>query len=187
MVRFNNIHFHQLGMQMIKKCHHQVDLNSTTDDRAFRSIFGVSWNVVANAWNLLEIHNGEHKKTSTHLLWALLFIKQYGNEQGHCMMVGGGVSLKTFRKWIWVVLDELAAVSAVKVRHIYCSKFFDYLPTNNFPLFSSLDCMGKQKKGDIQNDCLVSVDCTNCRISEPYPYKKVWLNRWFSPKGGFAV
>ena len=79
MVVYNNIYFHQLGIKMIKKCHHQVDLNSTTDDRAFRSIFGVSWNVVANAWHLLEKYDGDKKKTPTHLLWALLFIKQYGN------------------------------------------------------------------------------------------------------------
>ena len=28
----------------------------------------------------------------------------------------------------------------------------------------------------------MTVDCTDCRISEPYPYERVWSNRWFSPK-----
>jgi len=121
MVKYNNISFYHLGIQMITKCHgHYADLTSASDDRAFRSVFGISWNVAASAWKLLEGNGGERGKKPIHLLWALLFIKQYGNEQSHCMVVGGGVSAKTFRKWIWIVLDELAAVSAVKVRKIFC-------------------------------------------------------------------
>ena len=28
----------------------------------------------------------------------------------------------------------------------------------------------------------MSVDCTDCKIVEPYPYEKEWSKRWFSPK-----
>ena len=39
-----------------------------------------------------------------------------------------------------------------------------------------------RKSGDIGNDCLVSVDCTDVQIREPFPYSKIWSPRWFSPK-----
>ena len=58
--------------------------------------FGTSWNVVADIWNLIDEHGDSKKKTPVHLLWALVFIKSYGNEQSHCMQVGGGVTLKRF-------------------------------------------------------------------------------------------
>ena len=40
----------------------------------------------------------------------------------------------------------------------------------------------KRKKGDIGNDCLVSVDCTDCPIEEPHPFETNWSKRWYSHK-----
>lgn len=30
--------------------------------------------------------------------------------------------------------------------------------------------------------CWISVDCLDMSIDEPYPYEKIWSNRWFSEK-----
>ena len=39
-------------------------------------------------------------------------------------------------------------------------------------------------RGDIKNDCLLSVDTTDCRINEPHPFEKGWSERWSSHKFG---
>ena len=39
-------------------------------------------------------------------------------------------------------------------------------------------------KGDIGNDCLISVDTTDCRINEPWPFDTNWSARWSSFKFG---
>ena len=36
--------------------------------------------------------------------------------------------------------------------------------------------------GDVQNDCLVSVDGVDFRIEEPYPYERQWSRRWYTNK-----
>ena len=34
----------------------------------------------------------------------------------------------------------------------------------------------------MENDCLVSVDGTDFRVEEPYPYERIWSKRWFVSK-----
>lgn len=94
------------------------------DERAFRAIFGVHWGVAAEVWYLLDDHYPDIHRRPKHLFWALIFLKQYGNEQSHCMMIGGGASLKTFRKWVWKVLEGMADLSAVVVSKMIC---FNYI------------------------------------------------------------
>ena len=111
-------YFRQYGMGMIKNTPDSFSelVCTKSDERSFRSIFGVSWDVTARLWSLLESYGANKYKRPFHLLWALLFAKQYGNEQSHCMMVGGNVSLKTFRKWVWIILEEMSSISSIKVR-----------------------------------------------------------------------
>ena len=37
-------------------------------------------------------------------------------------------------------------------------------------------------KGDRGNDCLLSLDCVDHEIQEPYPYEREWSKRWYSHK-----
>ena len=39
-----------------------------------------------------------------------------------------------------------------------------------------------RKRGDVGNDCLVSVDGVDFEIYEPYPYERNWSRRWYSKK-----
>ena len=39
-------------------------------------------------------------------------------------------------------------------------------------------------EGDVQNDCLLSFDTTDCPVDEPYPFQKRWSERWSSHKFG---
>ena len=115
---YGPLYFRQIGMSIIKNTQERLptDLISKSEERTFRAIFGTSWFVVAEVWKLLQQHYPSNHKHPKHLMWALLFTKQYGNEQSHCMMVGGGVTLKTFLKWVWKILEEMSAVSSIKVR-----------------------------------------------------------------------
>ena len=74
-------------------------------DRDFRGLFGISANVCSVAWNLCDFPSGTKPK---HLLWALLFLKVYGTETVLISIVGGPTR-KTFRKWVWTVIEEIAS------------------------------------------------------------------------------
>ena len=82
-------------------------------DRTFRSQFGISWFVCEDVWAMLNVHRPNNKREPKHLLWALLFLKVYGNEPTCCRLVG--TSMKTFRKWVWEVLDAVADLKAMVV------------------------------------------------------------------------
>jgi hypothetical protein len=74
-------------------------------DRDFRSLFGISANVCSVVWNLCDFPSGTEPK---HLLWAFLFLKVYSTEAVLITIVGGPTR-KTFRKWVWIVIEEVAA------------------------------------------------------------------------------
>ena len=58
-------------------------------------------------------HGVNKKKEKRHLLWALLWLKQYTNEQSLAALVG--VGRKTFRKWVWILIEDMANASVMKV------------------------------------------------------------------------
>ena len=43
-------------------------------------------------------------------------------------------------------------------------------------------CLENRYKNDQGNDCLLSVDCCDFRIEEPYPFELEWSKNWFSHK-----
>lgn len=75
-------------------------------NRDFTSLFGVSANVCSVVWNICNFPSGTKP---IHLLWAFLFLKVYATEPILIAIVGSGPNRKTFRKWVWIVLDEVAA------------------------------------------------------------------------------
>jgi hypothetical protein len=68
----------------------------------FWAIFGISADVCAIAWNLCDFPSQTKPK---HHLWALLFLKVYGTVTALILIVGGPTQ-KTFRKWVWSVIAE---------------------------------------------------------------------------------
>jgi hypothetical protein len=75
-------------------------------DRDFKALFGISANVCSVVWNLCNFPIGTKP---VHLLWAFLFLKVYGTEPVLIYIVDSGPNRKTFRKWIWIVIEEIAA------------------------------------------------------------------------------
>ena len=78
--------------------------------KRYRSLFGVTPAVTAQAWNLVgaKLPNNAHPR---HLLWTLLFLKCYPLEVVMCAMTGANE--RTVRFWVWLVVRRLAEIDTV--------------------------------------------------------------------------
>jgi hypothetical protein len=78
----------------------------------FSATFGCSPRVAAALWNQLDKKDLLPEDTLIkHLLWALSFLKLYNAQRAQAPVCGADE--KTFRKWVWVVLDALAELDLV--------------------------------------------------------------------------
>ena len=106
--------FYSLGLHIATNTYTDRSASPTDhQERIFRSQFGVSWHVCEDVWKMLDFHLSDEKRDPKHLLWALLFMKVYGSESTHSNMVG--TSSKTFQKWVWKTLTEIADLKAMTV------------------------------------------------------------------------
>ena len=74
----------------------------------FKASFGCSVAVVARLHALISNTTTFQIK---HLLWGLLFLKQYSIETTHARFVK--VDEKTFRKWAWKAVEHLSDLDIV--------------------------------------------------------------------------
>ena len=184
-MRYNWKDFCFLGLTLATNTSYidRVQDPNPNQDRIFRSQFGISWFVCEDVWMMLNGHWPNSKREPKHLLWALLFMKVYRNEATCCRLVG--TSIKTYRKWVWELLDAVAdlkdmVVSTWEFQLVERNSIQDFILTF-FSFFYKI-VWENRKNGDIGNDCLVSVDGVDFEIEEPYPYEREWSRRWFSPK-----
>ena len=104
-------------------------------EERWRSFFCVKPSVCVTAWTLIgvPVHPTDDDADLSHarpehLLWALLFLKVYGDEHESSGLAGGdngAVDEKTFRKWVEIFVSRIACladqvVSTFMLRH-YCS------------------------------------------------------------------
>ena len=123
-------------------------------ERRFKSTFGTTPNIIYQIWHLIETLLVSESRPC-HLLWALMFLKLYKNESASSGMVGG-VSEKTFRHHVWIVL---AAIDKRKSVVIHLNNRF------------------KNRNG---SQCLLSVDGTDFKINEPRPFSRLWYSHKFN-------
>ena len=77
-----------------------------SDDRSFKSHFGVSIDVTSLVWDdIRQSRTCPRSMQPMHLLWGLLFLKTYGTTE--VMADSVGTSRNTFRKWVWIVLRQI--------------------------------------------------------------------------------
>ena len=74
--------------------------------RDFRALFGASPATILDVWQRSELATMEIQPK--HLMWACMFAKVYASESVHATLVG--VTRKTFRKWVWLVIPEVAEI-----------------------------------------------------------------------------
>jgi hypothetical protein len=111
--------FEKLGLSMILSWNANARCEKTRL-RRFKAFFGTGPAQVAMLWNKLNQNfmlSHITKPQPKHLLWALLFLKDYETEEKLAALVGG-VDAKTFHKWTWTYVKAVAGLS-----HIYVSGF----------------------------------------------------------------
>jgi hypothetical protein len=87
-----------------------------TRRRRFRSLFGISTTICTKIWSLL-ICQVRREARPIHLLWTLFFLKHYSVEEVNATFAG--VSEKTYRKWTWLMLEELSLLNLVSEKNSF--------------------------------------------------------------------
>lgn len=102
---------------------HNVNNSSLTGHRKFKTFYGVSPEVCSILWNrIADKPSGSEPK---HLLWCMLFLKNYNKEHVNASIVG--VDEKTFRKWTWQFVELLSELDVVRILLPTVSKIINYL------------------------------------------------------------
>lgn len=88
---------------------HNTENSSMTGYRRFRTFFGISPELCAILWNRIpDKRPGSEPK---HLLWAMMFLKNYHKEHVSAAIVG--VDEKTLRLWVWRFVELLSELNVV--------------------------------------------------------------------------
>ena len=91
---------------------HRVSKSKRVSSERFAAAFGCSPKVAAALWNRLDGKDLLPRDALVkHLLWGLAFLKLYNVERAQAPP--SGADEKTFRKWVWIVLDALAELDLV--------------------------------------------------------------------------
>lgn len=82
-------------------------------ERRFRAHFGVSPQVAARTWELLQSRGDPQPDEATidRFLWGLLLLMCYDVEPVNCTHAAG-VDEQTFRKWSWHFIDAISFLEA---------------------------------------------------------------------------
>jgi len=75
--------------------------------RRWVSFYGVSPDLCCIIWRKLDAHKSIIGAQYKHLMWALYFMKVYGNEENNSNFAGG-VDEKTFRKWSHIFVEAIS-------------------------------------------------------------------------------
>lgn len=80
-------------------------------------MFGISPQICSLCWKHIKCELPMDCK-EVHLLWALLFLKCYNTENvNHSIPFHSDCDEKTFRKWVWIVIDRLAFMKVVSSKY----------------------------------------------------------------------
>jgi hypothetical protein len=77
-----------------------------TRERRFKAFFGTTASACSMLWSLCSQTLLAKRAMPVHLLWGLMFLKQYNKEEVNASMTG--CDEKTFRLWSWLVIRVLA-------------------------------------------------------------------------------
>ena len=105
-----------------------LTIGNIKNDVMYKQFFGLSPELTSLVWDLLTNPKIHVRLLPKHLLWALMFLKQYTNEG---VLSGlAKVSPKTFRKWVRIVVHGLSSWY-----ESFVSKCFTPIYLHHFILF----------------------------------------------------
>jgi hypothetical protein len=92
------------------------------EDRSFRALFGCAPNVVLTLWDkLVAFDLTPEGGAMKHLLWALMYAKQYGKWKTMRQLTS--TDPKTLRNWIYKFFDAIALLEPFIVSSSILLKF----------------------------------------------------------------
>ena len=100
--------FSDIGDSIFARAH---GMSRTVRQRRFKALFGITPPTCASAWAIISRSVPRGTKP-VHLMWTALFLKVYAAEYINSALTG--VDCKTFRKWMWSVLQVLSAQNLVR-------------------------------------------------------------------------
>jgi len=134
--------FADLGFRMIG-CKTRGTAKSQA--RRFETHFGVDHHLAAELWRDLEgsgwLRYAGLRPNPEHLLYALIFLRQYCVEEIHATHCNTNV--RTFRKWAWFYAEGIANLDAKYVSHF----LFAGRPCMTQPLIQSYCCLSNRYDG----------------------------------------
>jgi hypothetical protein len=97
--------FISFGLEIMKR---RLTRRTDVFQRRWKEMFGVTPEVCSKLWDLCDPYNAMPNAVKpVYLLWALAFLKQYNTESNSASAVGGPDE-KTYRKWVWLFVDEIS-------------------------------------------------------------------------------
>ena len=124
-------HFFQLGIAIFNGGTYTSKREAILD---FKAHFGAHPKVCAKLWSILKrVPTFNCRVEPQHLLWTLFFIKTYDIERVCSKFLQ--CDRKTFRKYVWYTLKQIALLKEVVVSFI-CFVLFCFIS-----LIIFLDCM----------------------------------------------
>ena len=189
------LEFRSLGMSLLRR---SLDGSKRIESRRFSEHFGTSPRVIAFIWRRIckvdrisflqeqDDNPGQatakkpaaRKKVS--ILYALYHLKTYQTESvASCFL---GCDEKTYRKHVRDMIAMIAFLEPFLVSFEIKNAFNKCLICTYLSSFHTQIKIKDRYKEDKGNDCLLSVDCVDFRICEPYPYDSAWSKKWSSHK-----
>jgi hypothetical protein len=150
-----------------------------TEDRCFREHFGCGAQTALALWALIVSSAMLPEGGSLHhTLWTLLFMKVRAKSEVMSRSCGGA-DKTAIRKWVWLFVPAIASLESLVASVTRRERELTLLVSR---FLASVGILSKQcllllvlgeqitfenrLKGDKGNDCLLSVDGTDCRIPE---------------------
>ena len=175
----NHATFSEAGRWLIFRC----DGYRRMSRRKFKAYFGADPEICADIWQMINPPEEVSRYARPmHLLWGLLLMKVYATEE---VLSGiAGVTEKTFRKWAWKFIKEVADLSYSLVSCCACINAYRarFSKVSHKPIMHQIS-LEDRFNDDIGNIVKLSLDGTDCPINEPRPFNRLWWTKKFNGPG----
>jgi hypothetical protein len=149
----------------------------------FVDVFGISPRMCCIVWVRCRLRQEIPGVGVKHFLWALAFLRVYATQTCLRSMMGHP-SRQVFRTWMWKVVKAIANAFEEVVSEFYYCCFPLFYVYSHFLFASSLlqVVFENRFRNDRRRTCKITVDCTDCAISEPWPWESGFNRQFFSHK-----
>lgn len=107
----NHKNHHNMNFLLLASKCFNLQLHAIAANQRFISLFGLDDVTCQQFWNTLIQGGFCLSCQPKRLLWTLYFLKCYPTERNASVMLN--IDEKTFRKWVWYVIEEISTLDNV--------------------------------------------------------------------------